>query len=54
MSLHTLPKKAMRNRALNFLKGIGCIAVVLIHVKFPGTLGGILTNLAQFAVPVFL
>ena len=53
MSLQTFPKKAMRNHALNFLKGIGCIAVVLIHVKFPGTLGGILTNLAQFAVPVF-
>ena len=34
MSLQTLPKKAMRNHALNFLKGIGCIAVVLIHVKF--------------------
>lgn len=42
-----------RNNFLNFLKGIGCIGVVFIHVLFPGVFGKIIARLAAFAVPVF-
>ncbi|MBQ3705675.1 MAG: acyltransferase [Clostridia bacterium] len=42
------------NRFLYFLKGIGCIAVVFIHVPFPGTPGSVIKQLCAFAVPVFL
>lgn len=42
-----------RNQSLNLLKAIACIAVVFIHVRFPGTFGTIMQVAAQFAVPVF-
>lgn len=42
-----------RNLMLDFLKGIGCIGVVFIHVRFPGNLGEIVSYLARFAVPMF-
>lgn len=41
------------NNVLNFLKGVGCIAVVLIHVRFPGLFGELIHKLSQFAVPIF-
>ena len=41
------------NHCLDWLKGIGCICVVFIHVKFPGYFGDIVCRLSQFAVPVF-
>lgn len=52
MSLEMI--KNDRNKMLNFLKGIGCIGVVFIHVAFPGLAGEVISGLAQFAVPVFL
>lgn len=42
------------NKTLNFLKGIACLAVIFIHVKFPGMFGKIIALLCQFAVPIFL
>ena len=41
------------NHCLDCIKGIGCICVVFIHVKFPGCFGDIVWRLSQFAVPVF-
>lgn len=43
-----------KNIFIDFLKGIGCLGVVLIHVSFPGNFGAVVSRLAQFAVPVFL
>ena len=42
------------NRSLYFLKGIGCIAVIFIHVPFPGPGGKVIKQLCEAAVPVFL
>jgi len=41
------------NRHLNSIKGIACLGVVLIHIKFPRTVGEIFWVLGQFAVPLF-
>ena len=43
-----------KNIKLNLLKGIACLAVVCIHVLFPGKAGLIIKYIARFAVPVFL
>lgn len=45
--------KNNRNQLLNFLKGIACIGVVFIHIKFPGMTGEVVSKLFCFAVPVF-
>lgn len=42
-----------RNNSLDFLKGVACIGVVLIHVTFPGVVGAVLSKLSTFAVPLF-
>lgn len=42
-----------QNSTLNFLKGIACIAVVFIHVRFPGTFGQVIVALSRAAVPLF-
>jgi surface polysaccharide O-acyltransferase-like enzyme len=47
-------KKGNRNQFLNFLKGVGCIGVVFIHITFPGLAGQIISKISAFAVPVFL
>ena len=41
------------DRRLDLFKGIACLAVVLIHVRFPGSFGGAAAALARFAVPLF-
>ena len=43
-----------KNDSFYLLKGFGCIAVVFIHVTFPGRWGEVVKHLASFAVPVFL
>lgn len=43
----------MRNKCLNFFKGIACIMVVFIHFPFPGMIGNLIYNFAGFAVPLF-
>lgn len=43
----------MKNRCLNFFKGLGCIFVIFIHFPFPGEIGRIISGLARFAVPLF-
>lgn len=42
-----------RNEALNFLKGIACMGVVFIHIKFPGNTVEIISKIFQFATPIF-
>lgn len=42
-----------RNSCIDFFKGISCIAVILIHCRFPGMIGGALRAVARFAVPFF-
>lgn len=44
---------AEKNVKLNLLKGFACIAVVFIHVSFPGLFGEITATASGFAVPVF-
>lgn len=46
-------KETSDNRFLYMVKGIACIMVILIHVKFPGNVGTICETLARFAVPMF-
>lgn len=41
------------NYCMDFLKGIACIFVVFIHVKFPGSFGQAVQAVARFAVPFF-
>ncbi len=41
------------NYCLDFINGIACILVVLIHCKFPGILGLSVQAVARFAVPLF-
>lgn len=42
-----------RNQAMECFKMIAAVLVVILHVPFPGKWGGIVTCLANFAVPVF-
>ena len=42
-----------RYDSLDFLKGLACIAVVLIHFNFPGDLGIAVKTYCRFAVPIF-
>lgn len=42
-----------KNNTLNILKGAACIAVVFIHVQFPGIFGQIVVGLSRTAVPLF-
>ena len=42
-----------RNYAVNLLKFIAIICVILIHDKVPGNIGGIIRGIAAMAVPVF-
>lgn len=48
-----MEQKHMANHKLNFIKGIACIGVIFVHVSFPGTLGGVISYAAGFAVPIF-
>lgn len=45
--------KKQYNYCMDFLKGIACILVVFIHVKFPGDFGQAVQAIARFAVPFF-
>lgn len=45
--------KKQYNYCMDFLKGIACIFVVFIHVKFPGDFGQAVQAIARFAVPFF-
>ena len=48
-----LDKRKNRYDSIDFLKGIACIAVVLIHVQFPGRIGFAARQISRFAVPFF-
>lgn len=45
--------KVGRYGSIDVLKGLGCIAVVLIHYNFPGWTGRIVWASCRFAVPLF-
>lgn len=42
-----------RYQSFDFLKGIACVAVVLIHFVFPGSFGTFIKMTSRFAVPIF-
>lgn len=42
-----------RNNSLDFFKGIACIAVVFMHVEFPGIIGTMVQSVARWSVPLF-
>ena len=42
-----------RNQSLDVLKGIACIAIVLMHCKFPGIFGEIINAMTRWSVPLF-
>lgn len=41
------------NRCLNFLKGISCLTVVLLHCPLPGIVGDCIIYAFRFPVPIF-
>lgn len=41
------------NYCIDFIKGIACICVVLMHCEFPGELGTIVQSMSRFCVPFF-
>lgn len=43
-----------KNQCLNFLKGISCIGVIIMHCGFPTLVGDLIRYLFKFAVPIFL
>lgn len=46
-------QQSKRNQPLNFFKGIACMGVVFINIKFPGNTGEIISKIFQFATPIF-
>ena len=42
-----------KNRCMNFVKGICCIAVILSHCSFPNKIGNLITYPLKIAVPFF-
>ena len=42
-----------RWESIDFIKGIACMAIVLIHFNFPGEWGVMIKSACKFAVPVF-
>ena len=42
-----------RWNSIDFIKGVACIAVVLIHFNFPGNVGLAVRTACKFGVPVF-
>ncbi len=43
----------VKNKCLNFLKGISCIGVIIMHCGFPTVIGDLICYLFKFAVPIF-
>ena len=41
------------NYCLDFIKGLACIFVVLMHCEFPGLLGTAVQAVSRFCVPLF-
>lgn len=41
------------NYCLDFVKGIACVFVVLMHCEFPGALGTAVQTISRFCVPLF-
>lgn len=48
-----MPQEKQYNFCLDFVKGIACICVVLMHCEFPGMLGTITQTVSRFCVPFF-
>lgn len=42
-----------KNQSINFLKGISCIIVILLHCPFPGVVGDLIIYAFRFSVPIF-
>lgn len=48
-----MKKNSNINLMLNFIKGIACMCVVFIHVRFPGIFGQVVRSASAYAVPIF-
>lgn len=46
-------EKSNYNYCLDYIKGIACIFVVLMHCEFPGLLGTLVQTVSRFCVPFF-
>ncbi len=42
-----------KNRCINFMKGICCIVIILMHCSFPNRIGNLITYPFKIAVPFF-
>ena len=49
----TLETKKQYNYCLDFIKGIACVFVVLMHCEFPGLMGTAVQAISRFCVPFF-
>lgn len=47
------PASSKYNYCIDFLKGIACVCVVLMHCEFPGRLGILVQAVSRFCVPFF-
>lgn len=47
-------RKVHQNTTFDLIKGLACIAVVLIHYNYPGDLGLAVKSFCRFGVPCFL
>lgn len=53
--MKSIPKTSgSQQNVFNLFKGLACICVVFIHVRFPGIVGDVIWKLSQYAVPTFL
>ena len=53
METEILKSPKERNTSMDFIKGISCIFVVFIHIRFPGNIGQIIVALGRAAVALF-
>ena len=48
-----MQSSSKENTGLNFLKGIACLIVILLHCPIPGLLGNAIIYGLRFSVPIF-
>ena len=51
--MDTSVKLSSRNQSMDCFKFVASLAVVLIHISFPGSVGALFTAIGSIAVPIF-
>lgn len=51
--MDTSVKLSSRNQSMDYFKFVASLAVVLIHIPFPGSVGALFTAIGSIAVPIF-